>query len=86
MIKPEHDSERIAAGLPDQIESIPSRLLIALAQGVIKESDLVPNIAATISSNHRPEVDPPLNIHEQVERTRHINQLATDCVEHFLTQ
>ncbi|HMS23509.1 MAG TPA: hypothetical protein PKB09_01745 [Candidatus Saccharibacteria bacterium] len=86
MSEPELITERITAGLPARIESIPNGLLNALGQGVIKNSDLVPNIVAQISSGNRPDVDPPLNIHEQVARTKHINQLASNCVAQFLTQ
>lgn len=79
-------NERITAGLPDVIAEIPKSLQVALDAGIIKTTDLAPNIAAQITSEHRPNVEPPLTTLELVDRNRHIRSLAERCVQNFLNQ
>ncbi len=84
LIRGDLSMERVANGLPDVITEIPERLLSALETKTIKQSDLAPNIAAIVASNHPSQTEPPLNIHEQVARTLLINTLAANCVNEFL--
>jgi hypothetical protein len=76
--------ERVTVGLPDAITDIPERLLVALEARIIKRTDLAPNIAAIVASDHPAQIEPPLNINEQVARTQHINKLAANCVQQFM--
>lgn len=81
-------NERIHAGLPVNGAEIAvdDRVIGAFDKGIIKESDLVPNMTAVIHHTIKPEVDPPLSTLEAVERHRIVQQLAAQSIAAHMDQ
>lgn len=78
--------ERITAGLPNSPVSVPASIETALQSGVIKESDLAPNMYAHIRASHPipAEVQPPLDIKEELARGTCIRAIAQASISHLI--
>lgn len=78
VIEIELDTQRVLAGLPSAPVEIPAHILDARH---LNENDIIHCLAAHISATHKPNVEPPLNIHEEVARTQAVRSLARQTIE-----
>jgi hypothetical protein len=81
----EAQAARARAGLPEAV-GVSDSLHTAFLGGVVKQSDLVPNVAASIRTEYPvPDtVQPPLSIFENLERRKVILGIASTTVGHYL--